>query len=119
MGWVFTKVLNPKYWVDELYAFLFVNPFKRLANFLAFTIDWRFWHDWFHDNVIAAAFKRTARFLANPIDLGIIDGAVNGLGRVINWCSSKLRQVQTGYVRNYALSVLLGVVVIVAYFALR
>jgi len=119
VGWVFTKVLNPKYWVDEVYDFLFVNPFKRLANFLAFTIDWRFWHDWFHDSVIAAAFKRTARFLANPIDLGIIDGAVNGLGRVINWCSSKLRQVQTGYVRNYALSVLLGVVVIVAYFALR
>jgi hypothetical protein len=27
--------------------------------------------------------------------------------------------VQTGYVRNYALSVLLGVVVIVTYFALR
>jgi len=60
-----------------------------------------------------------ARFLANPLDLGIIDGAVNGLARLIGWCSDQLRQVQTGYVRNYALSVLLGVVVIVAYFALR
>jgi NADH-quinone oxidoreductase subunit L len=66
-----------------------------------------------------ATFKSVARFLANPLDLGIIDGAVNGLARLIRWCSDQLRQVQTGYVRNYALSVLLGVVIIVAYFALR
>jgi NADH-quinone oxidoreductase subunit L len=119
VGWVFTKVLNPKYWVDEIYAFLFVHPFKRLANFLAYTIDWRFWHDWFHDTVIADTFKAGAKFLANPIDLGIIDGVVNGLARLVERISAQLRQIQTGYVRNYALSVLLGVVIIVAYFALR
>jgi NADH-quinone oxidoreductase subunit L len=90
VGWVFTNVLNPKYWVDEIYGFLFVNTFKAGAT-----------------------------ALANPIDLGIIDGTVNGLARLVNWFSSKLRQIQTGYVRNYALSVLFGVVVIAAYFALR
>jgi NADH-quinone oxidoreductase subunit L len=105
--------------VDELYDFLFVRPFKALSNFLAYTIDGRFWHDWFHDAVIARTFKRAAQFLANPIDLGIIDGAVNGLAQLIQWCADQLRRTQTGYVRNYALSVLLGVVVIVAYFALR
>jgi NADH-quinone oxidoreductase subunit L len=119
VGWVFTNVLNPKYWVDELYGFLFVRPFKRLANFLAYTVDWRFWHDWFHDSVIAKTFRAGARFLANPIDLGIIDGTVNALARLIEWVAAQLRQIQTGYVRNYALSVLLGVVIIVAYFALR
>jgi NADH-quinone oxidoreductase subunit L len=118
LGLVFTT-LNAKYWVDEIYGFLFIEPFKWLANFLAYTLDWRFWHDWFHDIVIARTFKTGAKFLANPIDLGIIDGAVNGMARVIQWCSAQLRQIQTGYVRNYALSVLLGVVVIVAYFALR
>jgi NADH-quinone oxidoreductase subunit L len=89
LGLIFTT-LNAKYWVDEIYAVGAVNPFKALSQ-----------------------------FLATPLDLGIIDGAVNGLGRLIEWCSSQLRQVQTGYVRNYALSVLLGVVAIVAYFALR
>jgi NADH-quinone oxidoreductase subunit L len=89
LGLVFTT-LNAKYWVDEIYNFLFIRPFRWLANFLARTFD-----------------------------LGIIDGAVNGVARVIRWCSAQLRQIQTGYVRNYALSVLLGVVVIVAYFALR
>jgi NADH-quinone oxidoreductase subunit L len=118
LGFVFST-LNAKYKVDEFYDWLIVRRFKALSQFLAFTIDWRLWHDWFHDSVIVATFKSVARFLANPLDLGIIDGAVNGLARVIQWCSDQLRQVQTGYVRNYALSVLLGVVVIVAYFALR
>ena len=118
LGLVFAT-LNAKYKVDELYDFLFVRPFKALSNFLAYTIDGRFWHDWFHDAVIARTFKRAAQFLANPIDLGIIDGAVNGLAQLIQWCADQLRRTQTGYVRNYALSVLLGVVVIVAYFALR
>ena len=119
VGWLFANVLNRKYWVDEIYGFLFIRPFKRLANFLAYTIDWRFWHDWFHDSAIANTFKVGARFLANPIDLGIIDGAVNALARLIERLAEQLRQIQTGYVRNYALSVLLGVVIIVAYFALR
>ena len=39
--------------------------------------------------------------------------------RLVERISEQLRRIQTGYVRNYALSVLLGVVVIVAYFALR
>ena len=118
LGILFTT-LNAKYWVDEAYGFLFIRPFKWLAQFLAYVVDGRFWHDWFHDTVIAGTFKSGAEVLANPIDLGIIDGAVNGLAKVVRWCSAQLRQVQTGYVRNYALSVLLGVVVIVAYFALR
>ena len=118
LGLIFT-VLNAKYWVDEIYGFLFIRPFKGLAQFLAYVIDWRVWHDWFHDTAIAGTFKGGAQFLANPIDLGIIDGAVNGMARGVGWCSAQLRQIQTGYVRNYALSVLLGVVIIVAYFALR
>jgi len=116
LGLVFTT-LNAKYWVDEIYGFLFVKPFKWLSQLLAYVIDWRFWHDWFHDMVIVRTFKTIAHALANPIDLGVIDGAVNGVARLVRWCSARLRQVQTGYVRNYALSVLLGVVVIVVYFA--
>jgi NADH-quinone oxidoreductase subunit L len=118
LGLIFTT-LNAKYWVDEMYGWLIVRPLKWLSQFLAYVIDWRFWHDWVHDVVIAGTFKWGAVKLANPIDLGIIDGSVNGMARVVRWCSAQLRQIQTGYVRNYALSVLLGVVVIVAYFALR
>lgn len=114
-------VLNNKYWVDELYWALFVNPYKAFSQWLAEQVDWRFWHDWFHDSIIAAGFKRLTVFLAQPIDLGIIDGIANGLASLIQSGASSLRRFQTGYVRNYALAVFVGVVAIMSYliFALR
>jgi NADH:ubiquinone oxidoreductase subunit 5 (subunit L)/multisubunit Na+/H+ antiporter MnhA subunit len=43
----------------------------------------------------------------------VVDGAVNGVGRVHLAASSFLRRVQTGYVYNYALAVVLGVVLVI------
>ncbi len=119
LGWIFTNLWNPKYWVDQIYNTLFVNPYNMFARFLAFTVDGAWFHDWFHDVLLAGTFKAVARFLSRPIETGVIDAAVNGIGRMFSWLSAQLRQVQTGYVRNYALSVLLGVAIIVAYFVLR
>jgi NADH-quinone oxidoreductase subunit L len=116
-GFIF-KVLNHKYWIDELYGVLFVRPFIWLSNFLAWVIDWRFWHDWFHERVIRDTFLKIADFLANPIDKLVIDGAVNGTGRVVTWAAGGLRKLQTGYVRTYALAVLIGAVLVVSWFAL-
>jgi len=78
-------------------------------------VDWRFWHDWFHDRIIADGFKRLTLFLAQPIDLGIIDGIANGLASLIQAVAAFLRRFQSGYVRNYALAVFLGVVVMMSY----
>ena len=116
LGVVFTT-LNKKYGIDELYGLLFVRPFIRLSNFLAYVIDWRFWHDWFHDSVLGKGFLKITDFLANPIDKLVIDGAVNGVGRFVAWASSGLRELQTGFVRSYALMMLAGVVFVVAWFA--
>jgi NADH-quinone oxidoreductase subunit L len=116
-GFLF-KVLNHKYWIDELYGLLFVRPFIRLSNFLAWVIDWRFWHDWFHERAIRDTFLKITDFLANPIDKLVIDGAVNGTGRAVAWAAGGLRKLQTGYVRTYALALLVGVVLVVAWFAL-
>jgi len=114
-------VLNNKYWVDELYWSLLVNPYKAFSRWLAEQVDWRFWHDWFHERIIADGFKRLTLFLAQPIDLGIIDGIANGLASLIQAVAAFLRRFQTGYVRNYALAVFLGVVVMMSYliFVLR
>jgi NADH-quinone oxidoreductase subunit L len=117
-GLVFT-VLNRKYAIDEIYDFLFIAPFKRLARFLADVIDWRFWHDWFHDVVVARTFTAFAHVLSFPIDKGVVDRGFDGIGHAIRRGAGALRQTQTGYVRNYALVVLLGVVAIVAWFASR
>ncbi|MBN1311679.1 MAG: NADH-quinone oxidoreductase subunit L [Anaerolineae bacterium] len=111
--------LNRKWYWDEAYEAVFIRPFKCLANWLAFTIDWRFWHDFVHDSVIIQFFDGWAAILSRPVDMGIVDGAVNGIGRLVAGASSRLRRTQTGYVRNYALAVALGVVAIVAYLLIR
>src|SRR5690606_31503068 len=80
--------------------------------FLADTLDWAFWHDYVHDTIIAKGFRAIGTLLSQPVDLGLIDGVVNGIGRLMRWASGGLREIQTGYVRTYAVSVLLGVVVV-------
>jgi NADH-quinone oxidoreductase subunit L len=56
-------------------------------------------------------------FLWRIVDQGIIDGTVNGVPGEINFSSSRLRRVQTGFVANYALAIAVGAAIIVgAYF---
>ena len=117
LGFVF-KTLNHKYWIDELYNRIFVRPFVWISQFLANVIDWRFLHDWVHERAIRDTFFKITDFLANPIDKLVIDGAVNGTGRLVARASGGLRKIQTGYVRQYALVMLAGVVLVLAWFAL-
>ena len=70
-------------------------------------------HSYFHDSVIKKGYDGIGRLLAQPVDKGIIDGAVNGVGALVRLFSGRLRGVQTGYVRTYAVALLLGVVAVV------
>jgi NADH-quinone oxidoreductase subunit L len=115
LGPVFVGMEN-KWWIDELYDFLFVRPYVWLSHFLAEEVDWRFWHDWFHDTVLARSYHRFTHWLATAFDLGVIDGIANGIGDVTKGAASLLRVVQTGYVRNYALAILAGALLILSYF---
>jgi NADH-quinone oxidoreductase subunit L len=117
-GGIFTGAHN-KWYVDEIYDALILAPYQKLAKFCAETLDWNLWHDWFHDRGIADNFKRLTQFLAKPIDLGIIDGIANGLANVAQGSGSLLSKLQTGYVRNYAFSIFVGVVAILGYLVFR
>lgn len=105
------------YW-DEIYGRLFITPFNRTAAFLANVVDMAFLHDYFHDSVITKGFNGIGRLLSHPIDLGIIDGAVNGIGRLTRWISGGLRRTQAGYVRVYAVALLIGVVAVIVFMLL-
>ncbi|MCH7232838.1 NADH-quinone oxidoreductase subunit L [Glycomyces sp. L485] len=62
-------------------------------------------------------FEAPGRFAANAsvaIDSRGVDGAVNGLSAAIGGSSRRLLQLQTGFVRSYALSILSGAVIVVA-----
>jgi NADH-quinone oxidoreductase subunit L len=60
-----------------------------------------------------------ATFLWQFFDIKIIDGMANGLAGLVYWFAGVGRKIQTGYVRNYALGMVLGALVILAYFIWR
>jgi NADH-quinone oxidoreductase subunit L len=77
------KVLANKWYVDELYDALIVNPLDSLASF----------------------FK-------NVIEKSGIDGFVNGVGTFIQYSSRRLRLVQNGKVGTYILMMIFSMIVL-------
>jgi NADH-quinone oxidoreductase subunit L len=119
LGGVFTALEN-KWYADELYHAIIVTPFVKGSQFLADIIDWRFWHDWFHERAIAGTYNWLSNIALNRYaDQQGIDAAANGLATITQWLSATFRKIQNGFVRSYALSVLLGVVLIIGYLILK
>ncbi len=88
------------------------HPLARVSE----KIDWDFWHDFFHNNVLRDTFLALADFLGSVLDPKGVDGIVNGIGKTARSLANGLRTIQTGNVGNYALSLFLGVALLVAYF---
>ncbi len=83
------KAVFNKWYIDELYDAVFVNNCKRIGTFL-----WK------------------------GFDVRIVDGIVNGTAWVVKGIGSGLRYTQTGFLHNYAMGMVVGVVVIVGYYIL-
>ncbi len=49
----------------------------------------------------------------------VSDGFIDGVAGLMARLSAGMRQIQTGYIRNYALMFLLGVVLLISYFVLQ
>ncbi len=84
------QVLLNKYYVDELYDLVVVRPTVAIANWF-----WQFF------------------------DVGIIDRMVNGTAETVMVNSRVWRYWQTGNTRHYALSFLIGVMLIVGYYVFQ
>ena len=80
------KILENKWYVDEIYEAVFVRPIHFLSDSL-----WK------------------------GFDVAVIDRIVVGFGRVSEWTGQAVRVIQTGSVQIYAFMLLLGVVVTVGY----
>lgn len=77
-----------------------------------------FLHGWYIDSSISSFMGgpgRKAFELIALFDKVVIDGAVNGVGRATRGGAARLRTVQNGYVRAYALMIAVGAVVVVAF----
>jgi NADH-quinone oxidoreductase subunit L len=77
-----------------------------------------YWDD-FYDAVIGKPGQALARFSATVVDTRVIDGAVNGAASLVKSAGSQVRRVQSGYVRNYALGIALGLAAIIAFIVSR
>lgn len=82
----FGKVLENKWYVDELYDKIIVNPLNKLAG-----------------------------FLNNFFERFIIDGIVNGVGKAVNYGSRQLRLLQSGQVGSYVLLMVLSILLLLLY----
>jgi NADH-quinone oxidoreductase subunit L len=83
----FYRLVRDKYRIDELYGRVIYRPVLAMADAAAWVID-----------------------------RGFIDGIVNGVGAFVVSTSGAWRRVQTGNVQHYALSFLVGALVLVTYY---
>jgi len=77
------KFLENKWYIDELYESIISNPLKYVAA-----------------------------FMNNMIEKKIIDGVVNGTGKLVNFGSRQLRWLQSGQVGSYVLFMTLGLLLL-------
>ena len=80
----------------------------------------RAWYiDWAYDRFIARTSSEVAVETSSVVEAKGIDGAVNGFAWLVRATGRQLRKVQTGYVRNYALGLTAGLVLVLAYVLTR
>jgi len=107
---LYQALLN-KWYIDELYDALFVNRAKNLGNLL-----WKFDAKVVDGLVNGAASSTVGGAVGSGWwDKWIVDGLVKFVGGFIRTASWPIRLVQTGYAQNYALVMILGVLVFIGY----
>lgn len=79
----FGKLLARKWYVDELYDAIIVRPINALAD-----------------------------FLNRVIEKNVIDGMVNGAGRLVQYGSRQLRYLQSGQIGGYVLLMVISLVLL-------
>ena len=77
------KVLQNKWYVDELYDAVIVKPLQSLAA-----------------------------FFNNIVEKKGIDGFVNGVGKAVNYGSRQVRLLQSGHVGTYVLLMVIGILIL-------
>lgn len=76
-------LLENKWYVDEVYDFLFVKPVKAMGSFFSAYMDKK-----------------------------VIDGAVNGMGKLVQYSGRQVRLLQSGSVGSYILLMVLSIFIV-------
>ena len=78
------KIFEARFWMDEIYAFLFVKPLIWLSD----------------------TFYRI-------VEVKWLDGIVNGVGTLVVRTGDKLKYIQNGYTEFYVFMMVLGIIVLI------
>ncbi len=62
---------------------------------------------------------KVADWMWQFVDVRIVDGLVNAVAGLTGWVGNSLRRVQTGYVRNYAFTILIGAIAVLIWLLVR
>ena len=80
----------------------------------------KYYLDWFNENILARGARALGTALWKGGDQAIIDGAiVNGSWKAVAWGAAMVRRLQSGFLYHYALSMILGVFVLMTAFVWR
>jgi len=71
--------------------------------------------DEFYHEAIVLPLNRFAGFLKNIIEKQVIDGAVNGTGKLVQYSARKVRLIQNGQVGYYILFMVIGIILLFAF----
>ncbi len=81
------KLLYNKYFVDEVYDATIVNPTVKVSE----------------------------KMLWKGVDVGVIDGIINGGSKLVNVCADSFRKIQTGVTETYVVYFLIGIIFVLGW----
>jgi len=96
-----------------------LDPGEKRLGALGKVFDNGYYFDIGIARFVSGPATAVARFLSVGVDRNTIDGAVNGIGHTFQRAGGGLRKVQTGLLRNYALAIVFGAVLILLFMATR
>ena len=107
-GGVFYRLSLNKYYVDEAYNLLFVQPYLVSTRAMA----------WFDQHIIdgvvnlVAAITVVGAWLSGLFDNYVVDGLVNLAANATLAAGGRLRRIQTGSINGYLYGILAAVMLI-------
>jgi len=121
---------TPPFWLalaGAVTAWLFFLRRPAWADVAALRLRWlytvlthKYWFDWINEQLIAPLTRAVGFGLWKGGDQAVIDGVmVDGTAAEVTWIGSLLRRVQSGYLYSYAFWMMIGLVLLLAWFLMH